>query len=248
MLCKFKKQCSSKPFLVQNKISTHVFLSPRSSPGRCAQHRSSSISIKWRKISACCFVYELLNVKTFALHRNHLPGRLLEINLCCLLTARTNAASSWVTALSSFTCPRAETSSQTMQEWSAANLTPEVISKLSQPMRSSSVRYVTDVCMGMLRMERWWARQLGMEERDGFRDETKGGRAAGVATAEESSSCTDKQINIKWLEGNSHGVAFSESSWTQRAGVNLHKSVSPPANLQCLVPFSTALDYFLFSM
>lgn len=60
-------------------------------------------------------------------------------------------------------------------------------------------------------MERWWARKLGVEDRDGFRGETKREQAAVVATAEESSSSTNKQINIKCLEVNSHGAAFSES-------------------------------------
>lgn len=227
MLCKFKKQCSSRPFPIQNKNSTHVFLSPLSSPDRCEQHRNSSISIKRRKISTCCFVCELLNVKTFAwfifrpsLRDQPLLSAWTRRSLIMSHRSKQLPVSQSRNVLSDYAGVERRRS-DTWSHFQASTANEELFSQ------------VCDRC-------------LYGEAANGKVGETKGGRAAGVATAEESS--TGKQTNLKWLEGNSHGAAFSQSSWTRRAGVSLEKSVSPPANLQCSVPFSTASHYFLFSM
>lgn len=54
-----------------------------------------------------------------------------------------------------------------------------------------------------------------MWETDGFRGERERRQAAGVATAEESSSSTKNQMHLKWLDLKSRGAAFLEQSWTQ---------------------------------
>lgn len=163
-----------------SKQIQHTFSEPFFAPDRCAQHRNSSIFIKHRKISTCCFVCELLNVKTFARQMNHLSDCLSEINLCCLLTAWTQRS-----LIMSHSSKQLHVS-QSRTVLSGCAGAPPLWHLKSFPSFHSQWAALQS---GMWQMSgpgrcEWTAGGEG--ERDGFRGEMKRGRTASGATAEES--------------------------------------------------------------